>query len=129
MTGLPNFTNLVAQTMDQRTSMQQANAQTREDLASALRAAHDARASWRAESPDEEIAGNVTKRLNVWCGDTFRLHLIVHDSGRVLFPKEEANDAFTAKNCAEALHEIARRFALHRMPDEAVVVRRSVQTR
>jgi hypothetical protein len=38
MTELPTFANLAARAMDKRTSMQQLNTQTRDDIASALRA-------------------------------------------------------------------------------------------
>ena len=141
MTGLPNciepvgskelanFKELVIQAMDQRTSIQLQNVQARNELTAALAAAHEERAPWKAYSPDEEAVGNVTKRLNVSCEDAFRVHLVIHDGGRVLFPKVEAAEAFVANGTAEALHEIARRYALHRMPIEAVVARRGMQAR
>jgi len=129
MTEPQSFKDLMTQAMSKRSSMRQDILQRRDDIASALRGTQDACGSWRAEPPDEDVVDNVTKRLNVCCETTFRLHLIIHDGGRVLFPKIEANDPFTASNSAEALTEIARRCALHRMPDEAAVVRRSIQAR
>jgi hypothetical protein len=129
MTGPPDFKELVAVALDRRKSVQQRNIAARDDITAALLAAHDEHTPWKAVPPSEEIVANVTKRLHVSCEDTFRLSLILVDGGRVVFPAVEAGDPFSAANSAEALHEIARRFALHRLLDEATVVRRTMQAR
>ncbi len=129
MTAIANFKELVNHAMDTRKSIQLRNFEVREQIATAVQAAHEEQMPWKAAGPDEELVGNVTKRLNVWCEDVFRLHLVVYDGGRVLFPKSESGEMFSANDSAEALLEVARRFALHRLPDEAVVVRRTMSTR
>lgn len=129
MTVLPDFVVIAEQAIDHRKSMQQRNAAARDDIAAVLQAAHAEDAPWKAVPPGDEIEGNVTKRLNVSCGATFRLHFVIFDGGRVLFPKVEGTEPFTADDSAQALVEIARRYAFHRMPDEAVVSSRSMQIR
>ena len=135
MTGLPdcrelaNFKELVDQAMDVRLAVQQQNLGVRESIEVAVQAAHQEKTPWAAYPPDDEIAGNVSKRLNVSCGDAFRMHLVIEDGGRVVFPKAEAAEAFIANGSAEALHEIARRYALNRMPVETVIARRGMQAR
>jgi hypothetical protein len=129
LTRRSNFKELVNQELGKRAATQLRNIAIRDEIVEALQSAHEVHAPWKALRPTEEIIGNVTKHLNVSCEDTFRLHLIFCDGGKILFPKGEAGDQFSASGSAEALHEITRRFALHRMPDEVVVVRRPMQAR
>ncbi len=129
MVSLPNFKEFMTEAMDERKSLQAQNIGTRDEIAVALQAASGAHAPWMAGPPNEEPVGNVTKRLNISCGEPFRIHLIIHDGGRVLFPKIETSEPFSTDNATDALREIARRYALHQMPDEVVVVRRSMQAR
>jgi len=129
MTGPPDFKTLVSQVVDERRCIQSRNLLVREQIASALQAGQEDRAPWEAVPADGEIAENVTKRLNVSCGDAFRVHLVIYDGDRVLCPKPESGEACSASDSAEALIEIARRFALHQLPDVAIVARRSMTAR
>lgn len=129
MTERLDFKAFVSGALDLRKSLQQENAKAREIIIGALLAAHDERTPWTANVPEGEAADNVTKRLNVTCEDAFRVHLVIHDGGKVTFPKAEGGDGLCFQNGTEALQELAQRYALHRLPLEALVVQRKFASR
>ncbi len=129
MTGLPDFKELVANDLKKRKAVQAENVNVRDQIAAALQAAHEEGAPWKAYPPESEAGENVTKRLNISCEVAFRLHLIIADGGQVTFPKTEAGEAMSINGSANALLEIAQRYSLHRWPDEAVVVRKTIAAR
>ena len=141
MTGLPNvqqlasihepanFQELVAQAMDQRKSVQLRNTEARDRIMVALQAAHAENAPWKTMLSPTEVADNVTKRLNVSCSDAFRMNLMIHDGGRVTFPKQEGSEPHCASDSTAALIEIAQRYAVHRLPYETITAKTTLTIR
>lgn len=129
MTGFLDFKACVSEALDQRKSLQEVNRKAREQIIGALQAAHGEGTPWTALVPESEPADNVTKRLNVTCEDAFRVHLVIHDGGKVTFPKAEGGEGLCFQNGAEALQELAQRYALFRLPLEALVVQRKFASR
>ena len=135
MTGLPNFQEpadfqtLVAQAIEQRKSLQLRNTEARDRIMAALLAAHHESTPWRTMLSPTEVADNVTKRLNISCSDAFRMNLLIHDGGRVTFPKIEGSEAHCAIDSNAALHEIAQRYAVHRLPYETVTAKTTITIR
>ncbi len=129
MTGLPDFKELVASDLERRKAVQAQNIKIRDEIVAALLKARDERTPWKAYTPEGEAADNVTKRINISCEDDFRLHLIIANGGRVTFPKPDVGETMTVEGSGDALVEIAHRYAIHRFPDEAVVLRRTISAR
>lgn len=129
MTDNPNFQELVAQAIDQRKSVQLLNTEARDRIMVALQAAHQESTPWKTMLSPTEVAGNVTKRLNVSCSDAFRMNLIIHDGGRVTFPKIEGSEAHCASDTNAALQEIAQRYAVHRLPYETITAKSTLTIR
>ncbi|MFM9940864.1 MAG: hypothetical protein ACKVP7_15380 [Hyphomicrobiaceae bacterium] len=129
MTVLPDFKELVANDLERRREILAQNVEVRDTIIEALLAARDDTSPWKAYTPDSEAVDNVTKRVNVSCEDAFRLHLIISDGGKVTFPKPEGGVAMSIDGSTNALIEIAHRYAMHKFPDEAVVIRRSISAR